>query len=130
VRMPNSSGRIWLGSYESPRQAARAYDCAVFCLRGHKAKFNFLDFLPEIPSASSLSPAQIKAVAARFAREEIPVKKEIVFCGSETQSLIDGHQIVEEQLDLDSLLQDLHDFPSLNFEDIDLIFSVENRGGT
>ncbi|KAH9291619.1 hypothetical protein KI387_043193, partial [Taxus chinensis] len=76
-RIPNSSGRIWLGSYESPRQAARAYDCAVYCLRGHKAKFNFPDFLPEIPSASSLSPAQIKAVAARFAREEIPVKKEI-----------------------------------------------------
>ncbi|KAH9291155.1 hypothetical protein KI387_043656, partial [Taxus chinensis] len=64
VRMPNSSGRIWLGSYESPRQAARAYDCVVYCLRGRKAKFNFPDFLPEIPTTYSLSPAQIKVVAA------------------------------------------------------------------
>ncbi|KAH9293487.1 hypothetical protein KI387_041309, partial [Taxus chinensis] len=104
--------------------AARAYDCAVYCLRDHRAKFNFLDFLPKIPSASSLSPAQIKAVAARFAKEEIPVKKEIMFCGSEMHSRIDGHQIIEEQLDLDSILQDLHEFPSLNFEDIDFLFSV------
>ncbi|MFS7913634.1 putative transcription factor AP2-EREBP family [Helianthus anomalus] len=46
IRMPNSRERIWLGSYDSPEQAARAFDAAAFCLRGHAAKFNFPDQHP------------------------------------------------------------------------------------
>jgi len=56
--MPNSSGRIWLGSYDTPEKAARAYDFAVYCLRGPKAKFNFPHSPPEILCASSLFAAQ------------------------------------------------------------------------
>eukprot|EP01018_Ginkgo_biloba_P027607 Gb_01217 [translate_table: standard] len=69
IRMPNSRAKIWLGSYETPEKAARAYDAAVYCLRGSTAKFNFPDSLPDIPSASSLSSAEIQAAAARFALE-------------------------------------------------------------
>ncbi|KAJ0430908.1 putative transcription factor AP2-EREBP family [Helianthus annuus] len=46
IWMPNSRERIWLGSYDSPEQAARAFDAATFCLRGHAAKFNFPDQHP------------------------------------------------------------------------------------
>eukprot|EP01018_Ginkgo_biloba_P027611 Gb_01213 [translate_table: standard] len=67
IRMPNSRAKIWLGSYDTPEKAARAYDAAVYCLRGSTAKFNFSDPLPDIPSASSLSSAEIQAAAARFA---------------------------------------------------------------
>ncbi|CAN6451409.1 unnamed protein product [Victoria cruziana] len=67
IRLPNSRERIWLGSYESPEKAARAYDAAVFCLRGRNARFNFPDSPPEISAASSLNPAQIQAAAAQFA---------------------------------------------------------------
>jgi hypothetical protein len=70
IRMPNSRAKIWLGSYDSPEKAARAYDFAAYCLRGSKARFNFPDSPPEIPYASSLSPPQIQAAAARFAAEE------------------------------------------------------------
>ncbi|MBO8590056.1 AP2/ERF family transcription factor, partial [Staphylococcus aureus] len=47
VRLPNSRERIWLGSYETAEMAARAYDAAVFCLRGASAKFNFPETPPE-----------------------------------------------------------------------------------
>lgn len=67
VRLPNSRERIWLGSYETAEMAARAYDAAVFCLRGASAKFNFPDTPPDIPSAESLTPEQIRTAAARFA---------------------------------------------------------------
>lgn len=67
VRLPNSRERIWLGSYETAEMAARAYDAAVFCLRGASAKFNFPETPPEIPSAESLKPEQIRTAAARFA---------------------------------------------------------------
>ncbi|KAL6010576.1 hypothetical protein ACLOJK_001010 [Asimina triloba] len=65
VRLPNSRERIWLGSYDTPEKAARAYDAAVFCLRGPSAKLNFPDDRPEIPD--SLPRDQIQKEAARHA---------------------------------------------------------------
>jgi len=73
VRIPNSRAKIWLGSYDTAEQAARAFDAAIYCLRGPNAtKFNFPDSLPAIPSASSLSRQQIQLAAAKYARGQIP----------------------------------------------------------
>ncbi|XP_042513023.1 ethylene-responsive transcription factor ERF017-like [Macadamia integrifolia] len=70
IRLPNSRERIWLGSYDTPEKAARAFDAALFCLRGRNAKFNFPNSPPQIPGAESLSHPQIRAAAARFANEK------------------------------------------------------------
>ncbi|KAF9680366.1 hypothetical protein SADUNF_Sadunf06G0113700 [Salix dunnii] len=70
IRLPNSRERIWLGSYDSAEKAARAFDVALFCLRGRVAKFNFPDNPPNIAGARSLSPAEIQEVAAKFANSE------------------------------------------------------------
>lgn len=69
VRQPNSRDRIWLGSYTTPEEAGRAYDAAVFCLRGPNALLNFPSDPPEIPSAGVLTPAEIQTAAARHARK-------------------------------------------------------------
>jgi len=72
IRMPRSRQKIWLGSYKTPEQAARAYDAAMYCLRGPNAKFNFPDSVPNIPSASSLSPKQIQHAALKYALGQTP----------------------------------------------------------
>nr|XP_043627404.1 ethylene-responsive transcription factor ERF017-like [Erigeron canadensis] len=67
IRLPNSRERIWLGSYDSPEKAARAFDAALFCLRGHNANFNFPHQPPNIPGGTDLHPSEIQAVAAHYA---------------------------------------------------------------
>ncbi|KAL4295647.1 hypothetical protein GQ457_12G021790 [Hibiscus cannabinus] len=72
IRFPNSRERIWLGSYDSPRKAARAFDAALFCLRGPSAHFNFPHHPPQILGAASFTRSQIQAAAARFANSDPP----------------------------------------------------------
>lgn len=68
VRQPNSRDRIWLGSYDTAEEAARAYDAALFCLRGPAALINFPTNPPDIPVTSNLTPTQIQVAASRHAR--------------------------------------------------------------
>ena len=74
IRLPNSRERIWLGSYDTPEKAARAFDAALFCLRGPDAKFNFPDTPPDINinanGRQTLSPQEIRVLAARFANDD------------------------------------------------------------
>ncbi|XP_027333836.1 ethylene-responsive transcription factor ERF017-like [Abrus precatorius] len=70
IRLPNSRQRIWLGSYDTAEKAARAFDAAMFCLRGSGARFNFPTDPPNIAGGRSMTPSQIQIAAARFANSE------------------------------------------------------------
>ncbi|KAJ7956013.1 Ethylene-responsive transcription factor [Quillaja saponaria] len=72
IRLPNSRERIWLGSFDSAEKAARAFDAALFCLRGQEAKLNFPDNPPDIAGGRSLTPSQIQAEAVRYANSDPP----------------------------------------------------------
>ncbi|KEH39898.1 putative transcription factor AP2-EREBP family [Medicago truncatula] len=81
IRLPNSRERIWLGSYDTQEKAARAFDAALYCLRGPHASFNFPNTPLTINVAvnhgvghQSLSPEEIQDVAAKFANESPPIE--------------------------------------------------------
>ena len=46
VRHPIKGKNVWIGSYDSPLEAARAYDVEARRVRGKKARLNFPDEAP------------------------------------------------------------------------------------
>ncbi|KAA8523352.1 hypothetical protein F0562_009775 [Nyssa sinensis] len=127
IRLPNSRERIWLGSYDAPEKAARAFDAALFCLRGSTAKFNFPDNPPDIAGGRSLTPAEIQVAAARFANSEEPRRSNSHNSSlslselhmqspspSPSPSVSDGAVQVESEMTLDGSLPDL--FASMGTE--------------
>lgn len=54
IRDPAKRGRVWLGTFDTPEEAARAYDEAAMRIKGRKAKLNFAGNYP-IAIDSSIS---------------------------------------------------------------------------
>ena len=121
IRMSNYRGRIWLGSYDTPEKAARAYDFAVYCLKGSKASLNFPHFPPEIPFASSLSPRRIQAAAAKYAAEEFPPPSEHAAFSSSGSEVECGNDGQENSAFSDSVFEDVDNGDDLTLQDFPLV---------
>ncbi|XP_062195308.1 ethylene-responsive transcription factor ERF016-like [Phragmites australis] len=75
IRVPRTRARLWIGTFDRARQAALAYDAAMFCFYGERLprprKFNFPALpRPKIPEhvRVELTVANIKAIAEKYAR--------------------------------------------------------------
>nr|WAK86012.1 transcription factor ERF51 [Nothapodytes nimmoniana] len=68
IREPNKRSRIWLGSYSTPLAAARAYDTAVYYLRGPSARLNFPELL--VGDASVTTGGELHDMSAASIRKK------------------------------------------------------------
>lgn len=73
IRPTRDSSTIWLGSYQTPRAAARAYDVGTFyCNKKRKHAYNFsdsIDHLPPRDEIDRLPPPQRKIRIQNLAKE-------------------------------------------------------------
>ncbi|KAH6832477.1 ethylene-responsive element binding factor 13 [Perilla frutescens var. hirtella] len=68
IRNPDKKGaRLWLGTYETPEEAAVAYDRAAFQLRGSRARVNF----PHLIGSGVSEPTRVTK-RRRISQEQLP----------------------------------------------------------
>lgn len=97
IREPNKRTRIWLGSYSTAVAAARAYDTAVYYLRGPAAKLNFPGEVSAAPLEEDLSPAAIREKAV-----EVGARVDALQTNT-AASANGGHAMAHGRIDLNKL---------------------------
>lgn len=95
IREPNKRSRLWLGSYTTDVAAARAYDVAVFYLRGPSARLNFPDLLLQEEDHRS---ADMPAALIREKAAEVGARVDALLTSAATSTAASSPPVIKPDL--------------------------------
>lgn len=95
IREPNKRSRLWLGSYTTDVAAARAYDVAVFYLRGPSARLNFPDLLLQEEDHRS---ADMPAALIREKAAEVGARVDALLASAATSTADSSLSVIKPDL--------------------------------